>query len=303
METLLVASDIMTRQVITLPPEAGVLDGIRTLVKNRITGAPVLGRRSEYLGVFSEKCAMDGIDQAVPAESGRRLRARDVMQSEPLTLSPETSAVEAIGLLLSRGISGAPVVDSSGAFLGVFSEKSSMSFILGAAYDGLPDADTAAFMNQDPGRILESADVDLSSLVRIFLDTPYRRLLVLRDGRVDGLIGRRDVLRGALRLVEAEAAAEEALSAEGGRSVGAAMDCFAPTIAGNMDILRIATIFQNGPYRRLPVVEGERLLGLVSRRDVLAAARGMLAQPSKRRTAQLLYLSAVTEVPPSSVEA
>ncbi len=60
MQRLLTAADIVVRQVITLNPGAGVLDGIRRLVNSRITGAPVVDPTKSYLGVFSEKCAMDG---------------------------------------------------------------------------------------------------------------------------------------------------------------------------------------------------------------------------------------------------
>ena len=45
------------------------------------------------------------------------------------------------------------------------------------------------------------------------------------------------------------------------------------TLGPDVDIFTVAGIFLNEPYRRLPVVQGEYLVGIVSRRDVLDASR------------------------------
>lgn len=305
MERLLTATDIMVKQVITLSPEAGALDGIRRLVNNRITGAPVTDTAGAYLGVFSEKCAMDGLIRAGQVYTGRhqvpRVSACDIMQTDILTLAPEMDAIEAIDLLLAHRVSGGPVVDPSGGFLGVFSEKTAMSVLLGAAYDRFPDTSVEAFMNPDPGRVVTNQDADLLSLAEIFLNTPYRRLVVLREGRVAGLIGRRDVLCAGLNLSRDAPEYLDALREGRGYSIGAVMDSLAETIAGDADIFRIAAIFQRTPYRRLPVLEGRSLIGLVSRRDLLSGARGMLTPRAGRREALPLYLSALADDPPPSM--
>lgn len=305
MERLLTAADIMVRRVLTLQPEAGVLGAMRRLVDNRITGAPVLDASGAYLGIFSEKCAMDSLLHAAPLYKGRlsvrQVRARDIMQTNVLRLTPTMDAIDAIDLLLTNRISGAPVVDASGAFLGIFSEKTSMSVLLGAAYYGLPDASVEAFMDPDFGRVLTDEDMDLFEIAKIFVDTPYRRLMVVRDGCVAGLIGRRDVLRAALKLAHDVPGYLGALEDGRGYSIGAAMDCHARTIPGELDILRIAMIFQETPYRRLPVLDGRDLIGLVSRRDLLSGTRGILKPQVSKREAALLYLSAINDAPPPEV--
>lgn len=57
-QTGLRAAEIMTRKLITLSPEMDVFEAIQVLVRNRITGAPVISADQEYLGIFSEKCCM-----------------------------------------------------------------------------------------------------------------------------------------------------------------------------------------------------------------------------------------------------
>ncbi|MFH5805693.1 CBS domain-containing protein [Alienimonas sp. DA493] len=54
----LTAADVMTRKLITLAPDTPVQEAIGTLLKNRISGAPVVGPGRSFLGVFSEKICM-----------------------------------------------------------------------------------------------------------------------------------------------------------------------------------------------------------------------------------------------------
>ena len=50
------------------------------------------------------------------------LRAKDVMSTNIVVVSPDTSVQKAAELMLQRHISGLPVVDSAGALLGVVTE-------------------------------------------------------------------------------------------------------------------------------------------------------------------------------------
>lgn len=43
------------------------------------------------------------------------------------------------------------------------------------------------------------------------------------------------------------------------------------TVNADTDIAAVAEMFLKGPYRRFPVVSGERVVGAISRRDVLKA--------------------------------
>lgn len=130
----------------------------------------------------------------------RPIVARDIMVTRLITLPPRMDVFEAIGLLLKHRISGAPVVDEAGGFLGVFSEKCSMGVLLDAAYDSLPTTEVHAFMDRGPRTITE--ETDLLTIAQIFQSTNYRRLPVLRDGKLVGQISRRDVLQAAHRLSE-----------------------------------------------------------------------------------------------------
>ena len=312
------AKDIMVTKLVALPPDRDVFKAMGLLLKHRISGAPVIDDKRKYVGVFSEKCCMSVLASAIQLASqggdGRRQpavakkHAKDVMTTKLITLSPGMDVFQAIGYLLKHRISGAPVVDQ-GNLLGVFSERYCMSVLIESAYDQLPTTKVSAFMNKDLGRTIPE-DMDLLSIARIFLDTHYRRLPVLRDGKLVGQISRRDVLRAAHKLStivqEREAALlylrsqkhpDGALNAEADApllKVVAFMDSDAKTITEDTDLLSIAQIFLNTNYRRLPVLHDGEIVGQISRRDLLRTTHDLLAvQPEHEKS--LLYLSSLVE--------
>ncbi len=119
--------------------------------------------------------------------------ARDMMVRNLVTLSPDLDVFSAIDVLLRKRISGAPVVDSVGDFLGIFSEKSSMQVIVNAAYENLPDAGLMPFVDREPPTI--TPETDLLTICQTFLDQATRRLPVLHHSKLVGQISRRDVMR------------------------------------------------------------------------------------------------------------
>ena len=122
------------------------------------------------------------------------ITAREMMVRNLITLSPTMDALEALDVLLRNRISGAPVVNEDGKFLGTFSEKSCMRFTVSVAYDGMPSTDVISLIDVDPPTINE--ETDLLAIAQTFLTASCRRLPVLdKDGRLRGQISRRDVMR------------------------------------------------------------------------------------------------------------
>lgn len=119
--------------------------------------------------------------------------ARDMMTQNLVTLSPKLDVLAAVDVLLKKRISGAPVVDCNGDFIGIFSESSAMRVIVNALYDSMPDAGLLSFVDRDPPTI--TPDTELLEICQTFLNQATRRLPVLEHGRLVGQISRRDVMR------------------------------------------------------------------------------------------------------------
>ena len=135
--------------------------------------------------------------------------AKDIMVTKVITLRPEMDLREAANLLAKHKISGAPVVGDAGELVGVLSEKDLMTALLDAVYEEFPSSDVHAYMESNPHTIGE--DLDLLSIAQIFHDNVFRRLPVLREGKLVGQISRRDVLRAVVKLIQPATDRESAL--------------------------------------------------------------------------------------------
>jgi CBS domain-containing protein len=305
-----VAQDFMRRKLVTLSSDTNVVDGVARLLKDNISGAPVVDEAGKYLGVFSEKCCMNALTEPVEVadEVGIPVATvRDFMTCRLITLTPEVDVFDAIDHILSKRISGAPVVDANGKYLGIFSEKTAMRVLVAAVYDQLPGTNVGSYMNLDRNRLISDED-SLLVVAHKFQDTPYRRLPVLYGEKLAGQVSRRDVLRAEHRLAievderSKKAGADQKLKdAAQPKNVGQYMDQDALTTGPNTDLLGITQMFLSSPYRRLPIVENGKLVGQVSRRDLLEATAASLRPKPVRHGAETLYLSPLSDSAPPSL--
>jgi CBS domain-containing protein len=141
------------------------------------------------------------------------MHVRDVMTTDVVTVSPDTTFGEIVEQLLDRGISGVPVVDRDDTLVGLVTEADLVSKEaygperrrpLGLVLDYLRDRDPA-WVRKASGTTARdlmtqvvttaSPDDELRVVARVLLESGYRRLPVVRaDGRLAGIISRRDLL-------------------------------------------------------------------------------------------------------------
>ena len=106
-----------------------------------------------------------------------------------------------------------------------------------------------------------SPEQEINSAVHVLLDHKISGAPVVdKAGRLVGILTEKDGLRAAL---------EASYYREWGKPVSAYMAKDVVTMDPNLDLLTACQQFLNGPYRRFPVVEDGRLLGLISRTDIL----------------------------------
>lgn len=125
--------------------------------------------------------------------------AADIMTSKLVTLDPEMDVFKAIEILIKNKISGAPVIDKHRRLLGMFTEKSCLEVLVDAAYEGLPANFVGSFMSEPADTI--STDAGMLSMAQIFLNKRTRRLPVIDDGKLVGQVSRRDLIGATMKLV------------------------------------------------------------------------------------------------------
>lgn len=142
------------------------------------------------------------------------MQARDIMSTRVVTVSPDVSVEEIAKLLLDSGVSAVPVVDQAGRPVGIVSEgdlmRRSESGTEGRRSWWLrllagPE-DAARDYIKRHGHT--AADVMTSEMVTVAEETPVaeiaatlekrhiKRVPVLKDGKLIGIVSRADLLRG-----------------------------------------------------------------------------------------------------------
>jgi CBS domain-containing protein len=126
--------------------------------------------------------------------------ARDIMVTRLITLRPDMEVFDAIEMLLKYRISGAPVVDEAGHFMGVFSEGNAINLLLDSARDEAETVPIEGYIDRLAPTV--TPETDLLTIAQTFQRVTARRLPVLDNRRLVGQVSRRDLLKAAGRLVE-----------------------------------------------------------------------------------------------------
>jgi CBS domain-containing protein len=124
----------------------------------------------------------------------RRPTIADYMARSLVTLPPDMEINRAMVILLDTRISGAPVLNPAGVFVGVLSKKDCLRAALNSSYHREWGGLVADYMTREVETL--DADLDLVQAAERFLASHYRRFPVMTGGRLVGQISRADVLRG-----------------------------------------------------------------------------------------------------------
>jgi CBS domain-containing protein len=148
------------------------------------------------------------------------ITAADIMTAPAVVVSPETNLSEIASLLASRHFSAVPVCHADGTLAGIVSEndilkpfresvRARRDWWLGVIAEGeaLPqdfldylrqDLRTAADVMVRPVHVAKE-DTTLPELAEVMIAHAVKRLPVLRDGQIVGVVSRSDLLRAVAR--------------------------------------------------------------------------------------------------------
>lgn len=141
------------------------------------------------------------------------MQVKEVMVKDVETLSADISVKEAMDILFKRKISGLPVIDKEGRLVGMFTEKSVLSYLLPSyleqvgrfVYEENPKATRKKLGELCHIKVVElmrkevittTEDTTLCEAARIMLTQKARRLPVMnKEGKITGIIAREDILK------------------------------------------------------------------------------------------------------------
>lgn len=113
----MIVSDAMTHAVIALRETDSVLDGLKSLVRNELSGAPVVSKDDRLIGMVTEfdlLLAIDCVGEGFPISR--------VMHKEVVSTTPETDLEDARRKILTYNYRRLPVVQD-GKLVGILSRR------------------------------------------------------------------------------------------------------------------------------------------------------------------------------------
>jgi len=144
------------------------------------------------------------------------MQARDVMTKAVVTIKPETPIGKIAALLIEKRVSGVPVLDETGSVVGIVTEgdllksnapdrEKRREWWLSLLAEG--EALSREFLstirsNHRAARDIMSApvvtvseDTDIAEIAKLFATLQIKRVPVIREGRITGIVARADLVR------------------------------------------------------------------------------------------------------------
>lgn len=141
------------------------------------------------------------------------MKAAEIMTRRVITIHPDATIREAARLMLQDDISGLPVVDRQGNLVGIVTEGDLLrrtetgtevrrpkwlEFLIGPGvladeYVHTHARRVSEVMSKDPCTVTE--DAELEAIVRLMERRRVKRIIVLRAGKIAGLISRSNLLQ------------------------------------------------------------------------------------------------------------
>ncbi|MFW5985114.1 MAG: CBS domain-containing protein [Halanaerobiaceae bacterium] len=130
---MLTAKDVMTTEVVTIPPDTSVEDAAKIMSENEISGLPVV-ENDHLLGIVSEKDLImknkrlnspgyiNILDGIIFLESPKKfekefrkfiaIEVEDLMTRDVITVKPETTLDEIATIMVEEDVNRLPVVEN-----------------------------------------------------------------------------------------------------------------------------------------------------------------------------------------------
>src|SRR5579872_121504 len=166
-------ADIMTHKVVSIAPDATILEAIRLMLQNRISGLPVVDKTGNLVGIVTEGDFLRRTETGTQRKRPRWLefitgpgklaeeyvhthgrKVNEVMTPEPVTVTEDTSIEDVVNIMEKRRIKRLPVT-CKGRLVGIVSRANLLHTLASIAREIPPEAKTDAAIR---GRVMAALD-------------------------------------------------------------------------------------------------------------------------------------------------
>ena len=207
------AGEIAASEVVTIGPHDPVRRAVELMNDHQIAHVLVVDPGSERpLGVVSTLDVAALVGEVEPDAPRSGSHVGDLMTTPAVTVAPDLPLKDVAALLIEHGISGLPVVDD-GRVVGVVSEADVIArehaeaqharLLARLGYGAL--ADDATSISRTAGEAMTSPAITIApwrsatAAATLMTEHGVKRLPVVRDGELVGIVTRADLVRAFVR--------------------------------------------------------------------------------------------------------
>lgn len=126
----MIIKDWMTKDVITVDPEASMMRAAKLMKEKNIRRLPVVDDRGKLVGILSDR----DVKEASPSKTTTldvhelyyllsEIKVKNIMTSNPLTIKDTDTVVKCAAIMHDKKVSGLPVLNDSGDMVGIMTQN------------------------------------------------------------------------------------------------------------------------------------------------------------------------------------
>jgi len=274
------SGDVMTiasREVVTIPPTTPVVEAVKTMLNKGFRRLPIADAGTRRLeGIVTSKDIVDflgGGQRHLIIENrfkGNLLAAvngsiSEIMEADVVYLNEMDSLKDALNTMLKENIGGIPITDGEKRVKAIVTERDFVFLIAGIV--------TGKTVNDYMSRNVATAssDMPLGNAARMMINKGFRRLPIIRDNVLIGIITASDIMRflgsGDIFKKLVTGSAKEVF----GVPVRTLIRRDVVFTGSDADLGEAAGIMLDKNVGSLPVLEGGELKGIITERDFVRA--------------------------------
>ena len=268
---------IASKDVVTIPPTMPIIDAVKSMSVNGFRRLPVADAGTNRLkGIVTSQDIVDflggGLRHLIVKNrfKGNLLAAinvsiSEIMEENVVCLNEKDSLKDAFNTMLKKNVGGIPITDDDSVVKGIITER---DFVF-LASDIITGKSVGEYMSKNI--ITAPPDMTIARATKSMINNGFRRLPIIRDNVLIGIITASDILRflGSGEIFE--------------RLVtGNAGEVFEVPIRtlirrdviftrSDVDIGEAASMMLGKNVGSLPVLEGGELKGIITERDIVRA--------------------------------
>ena len=266
---------LATRNVVTLPPTATIMEAIKIMTERRFRRIPITNAGTGRLeGVIT---SVDNIDflgggsrnlLVTNRFKGNLLAAineevRQIMDTNAAYIHDQADFKEAVKTMLERRTGGLPIVNSEMQVVAIFTERNAVELMAGLVTNKTVDE----YMTKNVTMV--TTDTTIGQAAKVMVQNRFRRLPVVKDGIFAGIVTASDIVhfmgRGDAFSKLTTGNIHEALDQPVGSIISKELIWTSP----GTDMGKAMEIMLEKKIGSLPILEEGMLRGIITESDFL----------------------------------